>query len=109
MPRLRQPRHLHATGIRWLLSEGSGGPFRKGALMKRSMKAVVAAAVVSLPCVVTAPASASTQWICTVPNVGDVVFVTAADAARHGIDTADAHAGQTFKDRFGEQCRVVST
>jgi hypothetical protein len=46
------------------------------------------------------------RWVCNVPGEGDVTFVTAADAARHGIDTANAHAGQTFKLRFGEVCRV---
>ena len=51
-------------------------------------------------------AGASVRWVCDVPGEGDVTFVTAADAARHGIDTANAHAGQTFKLRFGEVCRV---
>jgi hypothetical protein len=37
-----------------------------------------------------------------------VVFVTAADAARHGIDTANSRAGTTFHDRFGEVCHVES-
>jgi hypothetical protein len=49
---------------------------------------------------------ASVKWICNVPGEGDVTFVTAADAARHGIDTANAQAGQTFNLRFGEVCRV---
>jgi hypothetical protein len=44
--------------------------------------------------------------VCEVPEVGRVVFVTAAEAARHGIETANAHAGQTFTDRFGEVCTV---
>jgi hypothetical protein len=51
-------------------------------------------------------AGASVRWVCNVPGEGDVTFVTAADAARHGIETANAHAGQTFKLRFGELCRV---
>jgi hypothetical protein len=51
-------------------------------------------------------AGASVRWVCKVPGEGDVTFVTAADAARHGIDTANARAGQTFKLRFGEVCRV---
>ena len=51
-------------------------------------------------------AGASVKWICNVPGEGDVTFVTAADAARHGIETANAHAGQTFDLRFGEVCRV---
>jgi hypothetical protein len=53
-----------------------------------------------------APADASVRWVCNVPGEGDVTFVTVADAARHGIDTANAHAGQTFNLRFGEVCRV---
>jgi hypothetical protein len=53
-----------------------------------------------------APAGASVRWVCNVPGEGDVAFVTVADAARHGIDTANAHAGQTFNLRFGEVCRV---
>ena len=42
------------------------------------------------------------------PNEGTVVFVTAADAARHGIDTANARAGRVFHDQFGETCHVES-
>jgi hypothetical protein len=38
--------------------------------------------------------------------LGTVVAAIAAEAARHGIDTANAHAGQTFTDRFGEECTV---
>ena len=52
------------------------------------------------------PSIGTVQLVCDVPDVGSVVFVTAAEAARHGIDTANAHAGQTFADRFGEECRV---
>jgi hypothetical protein len=36
-----------------------------------------------------------------------VVFVTAAEAARHGIDIANNQAGQVLHDQFGEVCRVV--
>jgi hypothetical protein len=46
-------------------------------------------------------------WRCQVPDVGTVDFVTAAEAARHGIETANSHAGQTFRDQFGEACIVV--
>jgi len=41
------------------------------------------------------------------PPPETVVFVTAAEAARHGIETANAHAGQVFFDQFGEECTVV--
>ena len=46
-------------------------------------------------------------WRCVVPDVGTVDFVTVAEAARHGIDTANNHAGQVFADQFGESCVVV--
>jgi hypothetical protein len=36
-----------------------------------------------------------------------VVFVTAADAANRGINTANNQGGQVFRDRFGESCRSV--
>jgi hypothetical protein len=55
------------------------------------------------------PAHASVRWVCDVPGEGDVVFVTAADAAAHGIHRANAKAGQVFHDRFGESCRVVTS
>jgi hypothetical protein len=45
--------------------------------------------------------------VCDVPDVGLVTFVTAAEAARHGIDTANDHAGQVFSDQFGEVCTVI--
>jgi hypothetical protein len=63
---------------------------------------VVALAVVALP----ARAGASTKWVCDVPGVGVVTFVTTADAARHGIDTANSKAGVVFHDKFGEVCHV---
>lgn len=59
------------------------------------------------------PAQAGTPrtviWRCEVPNVGPVDFVTAAEAARHGINTANDHAGQVFLDQFGEVCTVIGT
>jgi hypothetical protein len=77
--------------------------------MKRLIKAVVATTVLSLALTVPAQARAprTVIWRCDVPNVGTVDFVTAAEAAGHGIDTANAHAGQVFADRFGESSRVV--
>jgi hypothetical protein len=69
---------------------------------------VVATIVLTLT--LTVPAQAGIPrtviWRCVVPNVGTVDFVTAAEAARHGIETANAHAGQTFADHFGEVCTV---
>jgi hypothetical protein len=46
---------------------------------------------------------------CNVPGEVDSTFVTDGDAARHGINTANARAGQAFHDRFGEVCRVVAS
>jgi hypothetical protein len=76
--------------------------------MQGKARAAIAAVTVSLSVVLSAQASASTKWVCDVPNEGLVVFVTAADAARHGIDTANSTAGTTFHDRFGEVCHVES-
>ena len=53
------------------------------------------------------PAQATVNWVCTVPGVGDVTFVSVPDAALHGIDTANKKAGQVFKDQFNEVCKVV--
>ena len=76
--------------------------------MNRSVKAAVVAIAIALPFTISAQASASTRWVCDVPNEGLVTFVTAADAARHGIDTANSTAGVVFHDRFGETCHVES-
>ena len=76
--------------------------------MRRISAGLVVSAILSLA--VTVPALAgqprTTMWVCDVPGVGRVVFVTAAEAARHGIDTANTQAGQTFADQFGESCSV---
>ncbi|HEY6680918.1 MAG TPA: hypothetical protein VI276_06885 [Actinomycetota bacterium] len=76
--------------------------------MKRLLGTVVAAIVLTLTLILPAHAGVprTVHWVCDVPDVGRVVFVTAAEAARHGIETANAHAGQTFADRFGEVCTV---
>jgi hypothetical protein len=57
----------------------------------------------------SAPAGARTLWICDVPGEGLVTFVSAADAARHGIETANSRAGAVFHARFGETCHVESS
>ena len=76
--------------------------------MKRLLGTMVAATVLTLTFVIPAHAGEprTVRWVCAVPDVGSVVFVTAAEAARHGIETANAHAGQTFALRFGEVCTV---
>jgi hypothetical protein len=76
--------------------------------MKRLLGTVVATIVLTLTLIMPAHAGVprTVRWVCDVPDVGRVVFVTAAEAARHGIETANAHAGQTFADHFGEVCTV---
>ena len=77
--------------------------------MKRLFRTVVAASVLTLTLTIPAQAGVprTVHWVCDVPDVGLVTFVTAAEAARHGIDTANDHAGQVFHDQFGEVCTVV--
>src|SRR2546428_190615 len=74
-------------------------------LMKRLIWATIGAIILTL--MLALPAQASVQWVCNVPGEGDVTFVTAADAALHGINTANSKAGQVFHDKFGEECRVI--
>jgi hypothetical protein len=77
--------------------------------MKRLSRTVVAAIVLTLTFTIPAQAGVprTVHWVCDVPDVGLVTFVTAAEAARHGIDTANDHAGQVFSDQFGEVCTVI--
>jgi hypothetical protein len=76
--------------------------------MNRQVRVGVATLAIALPLTLSAQASASTLWVCDVPDVGTVTFVSAADAARHGIDTANTRAGTVFHDQFGETCHVES-
>ena len=76
--------------------------------MNRPVRATIAAVATAVPLALSAQASADTRWVCDVPNEGLVTFVTAADAARHGIDTANGKAGVVFHDNFGETCHVES-
>jgi len=76
--------------------------------MNTQVRVGVATLAMAVPLAVSAPASARTLWVCEVPNEGTVVFVSAADAARHGIDTANARAGTVFHDQFDETCHVES-
>jgi len=75
--------------------------------MTGRIKALGAAAAATLFLAWPASAGATVMWVCDVPGVGPVTFVSVPDAARHGIETANAHAGQTFNLRFGEVCTVV--
>jgi hypothetical protein len=76
--------------------------------MSKSIKVAVAGAVLTIA--VALPASAgvtkSVRWVCDVPGEGLVTFVSAPEAARHGIDTANTTAGQVFLNNFGEVCTV---
>jgi ABC-type sugar transport system substrate-binding protein len=74
--------------------------------MGRSVKAVVAAVALTVTLALPAAAGARTKWVCDVPGVGTVTFVSAADAARHGIEQANSTAGVVFHDQFGEECHV---
>ena len=76
--------------------------------MSKHVRVGVAALAVACALTLSAQASARTLWVCDVPNEGTVTFVSAADAAGHGINTANATAGLVFHDQFGEVCRVES-
>jgi hypothetical protein len=76
--------------------------------MNRQVRVGVATLAIAIPLALSAQASARTLWVCDVPGEGTVTFVSAADAARHGIDTANSRAGMVFHDRFGETCHVES-
>jgi hypothetical protein len=75
--------------------------------MTGRIKAMGAAAAVTLFLAWPASAWARVMWVCDVPGEGPVTFVSVPDAAQHGIETANAHAGQTFNRQFGEVCTVV--
>ena len=76
--------------------------------MKPLFRTAVAAILLTLTLAVPAQAGVprTVHWVCDVPGEGLVTFVTAAEAARHGINTANDHAGQVFYDQFGEVCTV---
>ena len=72
--------------------------------MQRAVMAVVAAVALTLALAFPAGAGARTEWVCVVDGE-PVIFVSAADAARHGIETANSRAGLVFL-KFGEVCSV---
>ena len=75
--------------------------------MRRFVLALVAATALALA--LPTGAGAATNWVCDVPGEGTVTFVSAPDAALHGISTANSTAGQlAFNRNFGEECVVVS-
>jgi hypothetical protein len=75
--------------------------------MQRALMAMVAAVALVLALTFPAGAGARTEWVCVVDGE-PVVFVSAADAARHGIETANSKAGVVFQ-KFGEVCSVRPT
>jgi hypothetical protein len=75
--------------------------------MRRLVQTTAAAAVLALPLALPAGAGARTNWVCNVPGEGTVTFVSAADAALHGITQANTKAGATFNRLFDEVCTVV--
>jgi hypothetical protein len=86
-----------------------GKSYNEKGAMRRLIKTTVAAFVLVLT--LTIPAQARVPrtviWQCTLEDGTEVDFVTAAEAARHGIDTANATAGETFHTQFGERCIVL--
>jgi hypothetical protein len=74
--------------------------------VKLFVKAGLASTALTLTLVFPAGAGADTKWVCDVPGEGLVTFVSAADAARHGIEQANSKAGVVFNMRFGEVCHV---
>jgi hypothetical protein len=76
--------------------------------MNKHARLGIAALAIASALALSGQASARTLWICDVPGEGTVTFVSAADAARHGIDTANATAGTVFHNQFGETCHVES-
>ena len=75
--------------------------------MKGRLKAIVGTSAIVLEVAMPTSEGATLNWVCEVPGEGTVTFVSVPDAARHGIETANAHAGQTFNRKFGEVCTVV--
>ena len=78
--------------------------------MKRLISTLVPAVVLTLALAIPAQAGRprTVRWVCEVPDVGTVIFVTAADRAQDGIETANEHAGETFARQFFENCHVES-
>ena len=72
---------------------------------------ILAIAAVALTATLALPAQAdrvprTVKWVCDVPGEGLVTFVSAAEAARQGINIANLTAGQVFHNKFGEVCTV---
>jgi hypothetical protein len=74
--------------------------------MKRPVKTIVSTVAVTLSLAWPAGAGAETRWVCELPTSETVIFVSAPDAALHGITQANNKAGAVFHELFGENCRV---
>lgn len=74
--------------------------------MKRSATVVIPMVAAAFVLVWPAGAAAETRWVCELPGGETRVFVSAADAALHGITQANSKAGATFNRLFGETCHV---
>jgi hypothetical protein len=69
--------------------------------------AAAVAAGLALALALPGQAGARTNWVCEVPGEPEpVTFVSAADAALHGITQANEKAGAVFSRQFGENCSV---
>jgi hypothetical protein len=95
---------LTCIGGRYRVGIEAGTP-RKENRMK-ALTTVAAITVLVLMLALPSGAGAATKWVCDVPDEGTVTFVTAADAARHGITQANSTAGAVFHNQFGESCHV---
>jgi hypothetical protein len=77
--------------------------------MRRLVTTMVAAVALTLALALPAGAGARTNWVCEVPGEPEpVTFVSAGNAAIHGITRANEKAGEVFATQFGEDCDVVS-
>jgi hypothetical protein len=83
--------------------------------MTQHVKAIVPALAVALTLALVLTLALAAQaigktgavnWVCDVPGEGTVTFVSAPEAARHGIVQANSEAGVVFHDQFGEDCHV---
>ena len=84
--------------------------------MTRRIKAIAVSTAVAITLALV-PAAGATQaassravvksviWVCVVDGQ-PVNFVSAPEAARHGIEQANSKAGVVFHDQFGEECHV---
>ncbi len=74
--------------------------------------ATMAIAAVAISATLALPTQAEAQtrtvhWVCQLEDGQVVTFVTAAEAARYGIELANSEAGVVFATQFGEDCHVA--